>query len=43
MYAIRDNEIYKRGYLQPWLKYVTRDKDREMLAKVHEGFYGSHQ
>jgi hypothetical protein len=43
MYSIRDNEIYKRKYLQPWLKCVTKDKTREILAEVHESIYGSHQ
>jgi hypothetical protein len=43
MYSIRDNEIYKRGYLQAWLKCIVKAKAREMLSEVHEGIYGSHQ
>jgi hypothetical protein len=27
--AVRDNEIYKQSYLQPWLKCVAQDKPRD--------------
>jgi hypothetical protein len=43
MYSIWDNEIYKRGYLQSWLKCVVKIKAQEMLFLVHEDIYDNHQ
>jgi ribonuclease HI len=43
MYAILNGQLYKRGYLRPWLKCVREEKAKELLAEIHEGIYGSHQ
>ena len=43
MYSILNNCLYKRGYTRPWLKCVTHEKARELLAEAHEGICGSHQ
>lgn len=43
LYSIFDNQLYKRGYLRSWLKCLTEDKVKEMLAETHAGICGSHQ
>jgi hypothetical protein len=43
MYAILNGQLYKRGYLRPWLKYIQEEKAKELLAEIHEGICESHQ
>jgi hypothetical protein len=43
MYAILNGQLYKRGYLKPWLKCVREEKAKELLTEIHEGTCGSHQ
>jgi hypothetical protein len=43
MYAILNGQLYKRGYLRPWLKCIREEKANELLAEIHEKICGSHQ
>ncbi|XP_027166963.1 uncharacterized protein LOC113766992 [Coffea eugenioides] len=41
-YALRDGELYKRSYLDPWLRCITPEEERQVLHKIHEGLCGVH-
>nr|XP_027093651.1 uncharacterized protein LOC113714052 [Coffea arabica] len=41
-YALRDGELYKRSYLDPWLRCVTPEAGRHVLHEIHEGLCGAH-
>jgi Integrase zinc binding domain len=43
MYAILNDQLYKRGYLRPWLKCIREEKAKELLVEIHEEICGSHQ
>nr|XP_027122031.1 uncharacterized protein LOC113738972 [Coffea arabica] len=41
-YALRDGELYKRSYLDPWLRCITPEKGHQVLREIHEGLCGAH-
>ncbi|XP_062074989.1 uncharacterized protein LOC133778997 [Humulus lupulus] len=42
MYIIMDNRLYKRGYLLPLLRCMSRKEASSVLREVHEDFCGNH-
>ena len=41
-YTLYDNQLYKRGFSTPLLKYVDLDKGNHILQEIHEGVCGNH-
>nr|XP_027090396.1 uncharacterized protein LOC113711428 [Coffea arabica] len=41
-YALRQNLLYKRSYLGPWLRCITSEKGERILQDIHEGLCGTH-
>ena len=41
-YTIIDENLYKRGVVQPLLKCISRTEGRELLQEIHSGVCGSH-
>ena len=41
-YVLLDEVLYKRGFSQPYLRYLAPDEANYMLREVHEGVYGNH-
>ncbi|XP_071918952.1 uncharacterized protein [Coffea arabica] len=39
--AICDDSLYKRSYLDPWLRCITLEEGEHALQEIHEGFYGT--
>ena len=37
-----NNELYKRGFSQPYLRCVEEEEDKYILEEVHEGICGDH-
>lgn len=42
LYAIKNGILYKKGYLQPWLRCVGPNQSHYILQEVHLGSCGSH-
>jgi hypothetical protein len=43
LYSIFNGQLYKRGYLRPWLRCIPEDMAKAKIVEVHEGLCGSHQ
>ncbi|XP_027108821.1 uncharacterized protein [Coffea arabica] len=41
-YTIRQNLLYKRSYLGPWLRCITPEEDQRILQDIHKGLCGAH-
>ncbi|XP_071921925.1 uncharacterized protein [Coffea arabica] len=41
-YVLTDGVLYRRSYLQPWLKCVTSAEGDYILRELHEGLCGNH-
>jgi len=41
-YMMIGDELYKQGYGQPLLKYITREQAEYILREIHEGICGYH-
>lgn len=41
-YALHDGVLYKKGYLQPWLRCVGPNQALYVLQELHHGSCGSH-
>jgi hypothetical protein len=41
-YAVVNGELYKSGFIEPWLRYITSIKGLELLKEIHSGFCGAH-
>jgi len=41
-YTIIDGNLYKKGVVQPLLKYISQTEGRELLQEIHSGICGSH-
>jgi len=41
-YTIIDENLYKKGVVQPLLKCISQTKGRELLQEIHSGTCGSH-
>ena len=41
-FVLLDEVLYKRGFSQPYLRYLAPDEANYMLREVHEGVYGNH-
>ena len=41
-FTILNDELYKRGFSQPYLRYVEEEEAKYVLEKVHGGVYGNH-
>ncbi|XP_027158219.1 uncharacterized protein LOC113759836 [Coffea eugenioides] len=41
-YALRQNLLYKRSYLGPWLRCITPEKGQRVLQDIHDGLCGAH-
>ncbi|XP_027184203.1 uncharacterized protein LOC113782511 [Coffea eugenioides] len=41
-YALRQNVLYKRSYLDPWLRCTTPEEGKRILQDIHEGLCGAH-
>ena len=41
-YVLMDEVQYKRGFSQPYLRYITLDKANYILREIHEEAYGNH-
>ncbi|XP_071915303.1 uncharacterized protein [Coffea arabica] len=41
-YALRQNLLYKRSYLDPWLRCITPEEGQRILQDIHEGLCGAH-
>ena len=42
-YAIKGGELYRRGYLVPWLKCVSVEEGERIMSEVHAGEAGAHE
>ena len=43
VYTIKDGQLYRKGYLTPWLKCITAKDGVRLLEEVHGGESGSHE
>jgi hypothetical protein len=43
MFALIEQELYKRAYSRLWLKCVSEEKGLALLREAYEGLCGSHQ
>ena len=41
-FTILNDELYKRGYSQPYLRFIEEEEIRYVLEEVHRGVYGDH-
>ncbi|XP_071906201.1 uncharacterized protein [Coffea arabica] len=41
-YALTQGVLYRKSYLQPWLKCVTLEEGSYVLRELHEGICGNH-
>ena len=41
-YILVDGILYQRGYSLPLLRCITKEKAKELMKEVHEGFRGDH-
>nr|XP_027102673.1 uncharacterized protein LOC113723912 [Coffea arabica] len=41
-YALRQDLLYKRSYLDPWLRCITPEEGERILQDIHEGLCGVH-
>ena len=41
-FTVLNDELYKRGFLQPYLRCVEKEKAKYVLEEVHEGICGDH-
>ncbi|XP_027103143.2 uncharacterized protein [Coffea arabica] len=41
-YVLTHGVLYRKSYLQPWLKCVTPEKGSYVLRELHEGICGNH-
>ena len=41
-YVLMDEVLYKRGFSQPYLRYLALDQANYVLREVHEGACGNH-
>ena len=41
-YVLMDEVLYKRGFSQPYLRYLALDEANYVLREVHEGACGNH-
>ncbi|XP_027157746.1 uncharacterized protein LOC113759379 [Coffea eugenioides] len=41
-YVLRQNLLYKRSYLGPWLRCITPEEGERILQDIHEGLCGAH-
>ncbi|KAI3739893.1 hypothetical protein L2E82_30305 [Cichorium intybus] len=42
-FAIIEGNLYKKGYLTPWLKCITKEEGRCALNEIHSGLAGAHE
>ena len=41
-FIVLNGELYKRGFLMPYLKCLTPNEITYVLREIHEGVYGNH-
>ena len=41
-FTVLNDELYKRGFSQPYLRCIEEDEARYVLKEVHEGICGDH-
>ena len=41
-FTVLNNELYKRGFSQPYLRCVEEKEAKYVLEEVHGGIYGGH-
>jgi hypothetical protein len=41
-YTIIEENLYKKGVVQPLLKCISQDEGKELQREIHEGMCGSH-
>ena len=41
-FIILNEELYKRGFFQPYLKCLDSKDATYVLSEIHEGVYGNH-
>ena len=41
-FTILNDELYKRGFSQPYLNYLNPEDAEYVLREIHEGVYGNH-
>ena len=41
-YVLTEGVLYRKSYLQPWLKCVTPEEGSYILRELHEGICGNH-
>ena len=41
-YVLKDEVLYKRGFSQPYLRYLASDEANYVLREVHKGACGNH-
>jgi hypothetical protein len=41
-YTVVNEELYKSGVTEPWLRCITSEKALELLKEIHSGFCGAH-
>jgi hypothetical protein len=39
---IIDNQLYKQGICEPFLKCISTEEGRRLLLEIHEGICGTH-
>ena len=42
-FAIRDNQLYRRGYLRTWIKYISKMEGWAFLEESHSGEMEKHE
>ncbi|KAI3723440.1 hypothetical protein L2E82_35013 [Cichorium intybus] len=42
-YAMRNDTLYRRGHLEPWLKCITPEEGKTVLEEIHAGEAGAHE
>ena len=41
-FIVLNGELYKRGFLMPYLKCLAPNEAIYVLREIHEGIYGNH-
>ena len=41
-YTLRESELYKRSYLDPWLRCISTEEGHRILQEIHDGLCGAH-
>ena len=41
-FTVLNDELYKRGFSQPYLRYIEKEEAKYVLEKVHGGVYADH-